>query len=74
MAFGIDLGTQSDISIRNRAKQLVKDIDEIIKCLETTHMNSSVVGIIGLTFAGIGTGEVHWSHTLCNRSHTLWKR
>ena len=74
MACSIDEGTLSDIDIRNQAEKLVKDIDEIIKCLETTHINSRIAVIIGLIFAGIGIGEGHRSHTLCNRSHALWKR
>ena len=67
MACSIDEGTLSDIDIRNQAEKLVKDIDEIIKCLETTHKNSSIARIIGYTLSEIGTGKSH-------RSHTLWKR
>ena len=73
MTYGTE-GTLNDRDIENLAKQLVKDINEIIKCLETIHKNSSIARIIGDTLAGIGTGEGHRSHTLWNRSHTLWKR
>ena len=66
MACGTE-GTLSDRDIENLAKQLVKDIDEIIKCLEKTHRNCSIARIIGYTLAGTGTGKSH-------RSHTLWKR
>lgn len=49
--------------IQNQAKQLVNDIDKIIKCLETYHKKGNIARITGDAVDTVGTGEGHRSLT-----------